>query len=293
MATFLMGAVVSLHVALSKSDEMYAKFQSHSPSLIAGSSRALIGIDPAILEQELGIPMLNFAFTLANSPYGSRYVNALLDKLDADSAGVVVLEVSPLAFSTKSANRSDDPTNYRENTGFLTTWPINLGPNPDYMISHAKRPLYLNIMNAMSREYPKGVSQGWRPLMASPDRLDASERSAKEYRVKVFPNYFLSQKRYAEFLRLLAALPATKQVVLVRMPTSAAMEEMEGSFCPEFDQLMEGAVQDRAHAIYLNYADLSGQFEAADAHHLTTSGSAAFTHLLATQIRKNQAEEAR
>ena len=75
------------------SDRFYDKFLYKAPSLIIGSSRALYALMPEHINnnRKINKPFLNFGFTMATSPYGEVYYDAIMKKVkSANTPGVSI-----------------------------------------------------------------------------------------------------------------------------------------------------------------------------------------------------------
>ena len=103
-------------------DNFYFKFTTpKQSSMILGTSRALQGLIPEIINKELNIDIYNYAFTVMNSSYGPSYLNSIKKKLNKNSKdGVFILAVDPWSISTKF-NPSDD-LNYAVSASFFSLY---------------------------------------------------------------------------------------------------------------------------------------------------------------------------
>ena len=92
-------------------DVNYFKFSSpKSSSMILGTSRALQGLVPQAIDSVTGRnDLLNFAFTLGNSPYGKVYLDAIKKKIDRSKKnGIFILAVDPWAISSLSVQPNNE-----------------------------------------------------------------------------------------------------------------------------------------------------------------------------------------
>ena len=86
------------------SDNFYYKVSSSKKgSMIIGSSRALQGLNPDVLNQNLNrYDIYNFAFTNLHSPYGLQYYNAINNKLNnSKNDNIFIISVQPRPFPVK------------------------------------------------------------------------------------------------------------------------------------------------------------------------------------------------
>ena len=121
-------------------DAFYVKFSSPTQtSLIVGSSRAAQGIQPNAIDSIYGCnAMYNYAFTIAQTPYGEPYYKSISSKLNKEhNKGVFILDVNPWTLSEyKSSNVN---SGYREDDTFIAnTYFVNLNPNIEYLLESFK-----------------------------------------------------------------------------------------------------------------------------------------------------------
>ncbi|RZK48424.1 MAG: hypothetical protein EOO59_16825, partial [Hymenobacter sp.] len=121
-AALLGGLGIGLGLRRGYVDAFYARFASPpAGSLVLGTSRAAQAILPSALAARLGRhydgPWLNYAFTLAESPYGPGYLSSIRRKLAAGTTqGLFILAVDPWSLSLPKG---------LEHVGFPATNPLS------------------------------------------------------------------------------------------------------------------------------------------------------------------------
>lgn len=256
-------------------DRYYHKFTRPSTSMIVGSSRALLGLDPASISAQCpqAKEMLNFAFTLRTSPYGKVYYDAIDAKLSPGvTGGVFIVEVSPLNISSGENELPEKRLILGELKFF------NLDPNPEYVLRAAEHPLYLDMF------------QNWEPpaiQSAHPDgwlenlKVDDSVRLAKklvtqrrEY-VQIFQSNRISDYRIKWLEKTIQLLKGHGTVVLLRMPVIDEMHQMEQAYCPQFDTMMENLARNNG-VTYLDLSSNSG-YSFLDMHHMISESAKSYS----------------
>ena len=88
LPSLLMGVII--HILLigmvdGKTDPFYLRFtNTNSTNLLLGTSRVAQGIQPKVINEILDIESYNFAFTVAHSPFGEVYNQAIFKKLNTN-----------------------------------------------------------------------------------------------------------------------------------------------------------------------------------------------------------------
>ena len=293
-------------------DAFYARFTSPpAGSLVLGTSRAAQGIRPAVLAARLGEryagPWLNYAFTLAESPYGPGYLSSIERKLAPGTThGLFVLAVDPWSLSLpKDVERDKSGHDYKARVlnrlGGQIVFPeaksmvsqlhsVSQNPNLDYLAHYLHKPFYQLLLDAdtahvIERLHP----DGWLEIALPPPGTDTPllrRRTAEKlatYR-PLATNSRFSEARFLSLTQTISFLQQHGQVVLVRLPTGRAMAALEKQFQPDFDQRI------RALSVpYLNYLDQP--YPTNDGNHLTRSAAGQFSQRLAADIARLPASE--
>ena len=288
-------------------DAFYARFTGPpAGSLVLGTSRAAQAVRPAVLAARLGAryegPWLNYAFTLAESPYGPGYLSSIRRKLAPGTRrGLFVLAVDPWSLSlpnnaqtintlTKpSAGQAyQEPVIFPEAKSMVSQLAsVSQSPNLDYLAHYMHKPFYqllltTNKAQVIERLHPDGwLEIALPPPTANPALLQ--RRTAEKlatYRQLAATSH-LAPARLGSLAETIAFLKAHGRVVLVRLPTGPAMAALEKEYSPDFDQLMRQLSADKA-VLYLNYLPLP--YPTNDGNHLTRTAAGLLSQRLADDI---------
>ncbi len=270
-------------------DLFYTKFTQPARSLVAGSSRAAQGLDPALVGADAGCegPFLNFAFTNANSPYGPVYFSAIQRKVPRDTRdGLFILEVNPLMISINEKEKEDE-AHFRENGLTLDRqlW-FNTEPNYAYLLHNYRQPLYRLLLKKDGRNFQTLHGNGFLEQRLAMD--SASVAARKKQRLDEYTGVFKrnreSQLRLEWLQRTAAWLREHGRVVLLRMPTSPEMSAMETAYMPEFDARML-KLATAVNANYINLISESSALETTDGNHLSIDSARLFSKMLNARLR--------
>jgi hypothetical protein len=280
-------------------DAFYARFTSPpAGSLVLGTSRAAQGIKPSVLAMQLGKsyegPWLNYAFTLAESPYGPGYLSSIQRKLALGTKkGLFVLAVDPWSLALPKDVKLGDR---RFTKGRNVLFPeeksmvsqvasVSQNPNLDYLAHYLHRPFYQLLLNADTAHVVERLHpDGWLEIALPPPTADTAllrRRTAEKlatYR-KLAATSSPSFERYLSLLGTIDLLKQHGRVVLVRLPTDPAMAALERQFHPDFDQLMS-----QPRVLYLNYLDQP--YPTNDGNHITRQAAEQFSQQLAADIAR-------
>jgi len=275
------------HIAGNFSDKFYHKFQYSASSMILGGSRALFGLDPECINKTNWIngPLLNFSFTIATSPYGEIYYNAILKKLSGNNKqGIFILEVNPVGISTKKLSNKLPETELV--LGRLKVF--NMNRNVDYILENSGHPLYQFLMNKKAGEDDGEIphASGWLESLGKFDSAKSKQNISKgviSY-TKVFSESVVSEDRLFWLEKIIEKLSENGHVFLIRMPISPEMKQMEDAYCPDFNNLM----QQRASSYKADFLDFSGEtnYTFKDVHHMTTESAEKFSVFLGDTLVK-------
>jgi hypothetical protein len=276
-------------------DAFYYRFTTpKAHSLILGASRAGQGIRPEVINKMLLTPenkIINHAFAIGVSSYGPNYLKEITKKLDTSySNGLFIISVTPGTLSIDLEDNKDDSTLFFEVQGKLFVGNLkssSTNPNFDYLINH-----WVNRFEPFARIFKyminyKGISvlheDGWLEVTTNMDSASNNERirrSTEENRDKKLK---LSKTRISYLEKIIRYVDKYGDVVLIRMPVSRQMAEIEKLHYPGFDNILQD-IADRNKLPYFNFISLSGQFLTVDTHHLYKKEGERFTHLLCDSI---------
>lgn len=273
------------------SDAFYSKLSSpNQTSLIIGGSRAAQGIQPHIVDSVYGFNKIyNYAFTIAQTPFGEPYYNSISKKLDRKATkGVFIIDVSPWTLSElKTSNMING---YREDNTFIAnTHFVNLKPNIEYLLEsfNEKNEAILRNKNR------KGLYQtfyvhddGWLEVTIESDMISEELRTKNKISSysKRLPNYKgFSQYRADYLIKTIELLKQYGDVYLVRIPVIEGMLAIENELVYDFDSRMNALASD--HQIpYINMMPYNKAYNYTDGQHLTVISGRQFSSDLAHQM---------
>lgn len=270
---------------LAKTDSFYWKASQPAQSLILGGSRALKGISPDILQQELGKEnILNFAFTALHSPYGKPYYSLIKKKLkDTKKGGVFILSVTPGSIM----DYADIAVPREEAFRFYRLFSMKGNPHWEYLIRNPR----LHISVAESWVKDKGSarnkniihSDGWEETPSTDRKTNQGPLPKKinqPLRISVEREYYLE--------KTIQYLQERGTVFLVRLPISERMKGAEQKrMRSDFTAIIQ-AIADANSVTYFDYSDKGNAYQFVNGHHhLSASGARKFTLELAIQIKEN------
>lgn len=274
-------------------DAFYARFTSPPVgSLVLGTSRAAQGIKPGVLAAQLkGYegPWLNYAFTLAESPYGPGYLSSIQRKLSLSTKkGLFVLAVDPWSLSMPKGALATEPLVFPEAQSMVSQLAsVSQNPNLDYLAHYLHRPFYQLLLNADTAHVVERLHpDGWLEIALPPPSADTAllrRRTTEKlatYR-KLAATSSAAEARYTSLSETISFLQKHGQVVLVRIPTGAKMAALERQYQPEFDQNMQ-RLADLRGSLYLNYLDQP--YPTNDGNHITRAAAEQFSQRLAADI---------
>lgn len=255
-------------------------------NLILGTSKAGQGIRPDVLEAELERPFRNFAFSLTVSPYGPTYARRIREKLDHDGDGVAILAVDP--WSVAAA----DPRVLPEGDALLGTLPsVTARPNVPYLWHYFERP-YLNIL---LRQSPARLHRdGWLEVHLAADDGSVARRTAftlQSYRERSAA-WAVSPARIESLDRTISELRESCHVVVVRLPVSPELMEVEEALMPDFDARINQLLAAYPEVGYLNLTPDNARYRYHDGVHLTPESAAEVTRRIAARIRSSAGRRA-
>jgi len=276
-------------------DAFYYRFTTpKAHSLILGGSRAAQGIQPGIINKTLCLEenkIINHAFAIGASSFGPNYLKEITKKLDKSSTnGLFVISVTPSTLANDLSDDKDDSTQFFEVQKKLFVGNLkssSTNPNFDYLLHH-----WVNKFEPFTRIFKyminyKGMSvlhaDGWLEVTTNMDSAANNQRirrSTEENRNKQLK---LSNVRLDYLDKIIRYLDKYGEVLLIRMPVTMQMSEIENLKFPEFDNIIQ-QIADKNKVHYFNFFSLSGQFLTVDTHHLYKKDGARFTYLLCDSI---------
>jgi hypothetical protein len=292
---FLIGIMIISYLFLGLlangyTDPFYLRFTSpKQKSLIIGSSRAAQGIMPSVLNTTLDAkrfinPIYNYSFTILHSPYGNTYYKAIEAKLDKHTTnGLFILDVNPWTIS------SDKSINYERETkkelGKLKYF--NMYPNYDYLINAYKKSIFTTLSNQFVKDTTlKLHDNGWMEVSVK-FNIKQFEKSkiekVKMYKKNNLLRFNISTDRIQWLGKTIDLLNKHGNVILVRVPVSDEILEIEDKLIENFDSLIKTKFKDIP---YLNYKNVNKDYLYIDGNHLYKESSKEFSKKLATDINE-------
>jgi hypothetical protein len=287
-------------------DAFYARFAAPpASSLVLGTSRAAQAIKPGVLAARLGAqyegPWLNYAFTLAESPYGPGYLSSIQRKLAPGTRhGLFVLAVDPWSLSLPKEVKYRGPTSFFKKGEKVVIFPeeksmvsqlasVSQSPNLDYLAHYLHKPFYqLLLQTDTARVVERLHPDGWLEIALPPPTANPTllqQRTAEKlatYRALAASSQ-LAGIRLAYLKRTIAYLRQHGQVALVRLPTGPQMAAIEASYQPGFDRTMRELAQ-ASSVPYLNYLALP--YPTNDGNHLTRGAAEQLSQRLADDLAR-------
>ncbi|MBL4650135.1 MAG: hypothetical protein JKY03_10415 [Aureispira sp.] len=271
-----------------RSDAFYLKFTTKKQTnLIIGTSRAAQGLQPDLFDEILKKeqPFFNYAFTLAQSPFGSVYLNSIQKKLDTTKTnGTFIVTVDPWTICSETENPNDS-TNFREaSLALANTTNVNIKPNLGYLYHNFGGKYHQILFPVNSKMYLH--EDGWLEMNLRRDTATINKRTLKkmkEYRFNVLPKYKFSPLRLQYLLKTIQYLNNYGEVFLVRIPVSEKMMEIENELILDLDSKIKEAIL--LSKKYLDLTKENSSFTYTDGNHLYKESGAVVSKKIANWIK--------
>lgn len=242
----IVGAIVTYKIQ-NYSDINYYKFTSKHKSLITGSSRAKYCIDPIQFPKETDL--LNFAFSVATSPYGEIYYNAIEKKITKEKGGIFILDVDPYALSIEEKMGATHLIEKENKLG--RQFFLNADPNYEYIFKNLT-PLYYHLITE-SKTNSTPQSNGFIILSnknySLKKELFMRKKKLIEYR-KNSQNFHPSAYRIEYLEKTIDLLQKYGDVYLVSVPVSNEIYKIQKAYWPEHEGLMD-SIAKKHHIHYI------------------------------------------
>jgi hypothetical protein len=280
------------------SDPFYLRFTTpKQSSMIIGTSKAAQGLLPSILESELHsqfkMPIYNYAFTLAHSPYGQAYFNSIKNKLDqTGNNGVFILTVDPWSISQK-ALRNDDESSLDENGRFIAEIDyVSMSPNFEYLLKFYPDPYYHILWRRFKPTHQRLHDDGWLEVTVKMDSSSIKRRKENKLKSEMYSNpgeYRFSEIRYSYLKQTIEFLQRHGTVYLVRLPVDSEMLENERIVMADFEDRMRD-LQEQYGIRYFDMTVNVDRYTFVDGNHLYKESSKKASFELAHWITETIAE---
>lgn len=287
-------------------DDYYGKVSNGTKkSLVIGTSRALQGIIPSIVDSTLEneeSSLYNFAFTLLSSPFGEVYYNAIESKVSPNSTnGIFIVTVDPWSISQGKHYIPNDSIDKKSVLFGLS----NLTSNPNFEYLWEKYPsgwgdillrkleLHFleknakNLNDNVTGSFSKIENDGWLNVYTSMDPSFVNEKENKKFRAyhESSKSNKFSEYRYSYLLKTIKKLKNYGSVYLVRLPVHKKMFEIESNYMPSFTSRIEKAINYSDD--YFDMTKLSFDFKYTDGNHLEKSSSKKVSIIIANWIEES------
>jgi hypothetical protein len=287
-------------------DPYYNKISApHQSALIIGTSRAAQGLVPDIIEAEascLSYDIFNFAFTLTTSPYGASYLSAIKNKIHPETRkSLFILSVDPWSLSTTSSNHDKDVE--IDHKSFLTNLDqVNGHPNLPYLWSNLTRGWGYGIVKEIEHLGLSMISEqsiniagsrsylhkdGWLEVYSNmnPQYVATNTlRKTASYRDNLGQTE-ISAYRIEYLKKTMDYLRSYGTVVLIRLPVSQTMIDLEDQLSPEFDKMIAQIATD-AEVSFVNLIEYSSQYSYTDGNHLYKTSARQVSEIVGREMNK-------
>ena len=234
--------LVILCTADGYTDATYLRFTTpKQENLIFGTSRAAQGLRPTVFSDVLNKEFYNYAFTVADSPYGEIYLNSIKKKVaEKNSSGTFILSVDPWSISSISENPNDSAQFREKNYRVALARSVNSNPNFEFLMQKLKGDYFSIITNRFIS--PMFLHEdGWLELSVDMEssavkrRVKRKVKEAEENR----RSYKYSSLRFKYLQKTIQFLKKHGKVYLVRLPIHASLMDIEQEFMPDFNDKMK------------------------------------------------------
>ena len=279
--------IVFAYCADGSTDEYYLKLSSSKQSsLVLGTSRALQGVIPSVVDSVLDYHrpnLFNFAFTLTSSPYGECYLDAIKAKLENDTPnGCFILTIDPWSISEKKsiAPEIDDRRsvlfgmrNFNSHPNFeylMKKYPSGWGMIPfKNMELLILKKNYKKLNNSVKGSFTFLNDDGWLNVYTSLDKSFVAKKESKKfnsYKQNSLDRQF-SPYRYDYLIKIIEYLNSKGEVYLVRLPVHPEMLQIERDYIANFDHLISTAIAKSEG--YLDMTTIENNHDFTDGNHLS------------------------
>lgn len=266
-------------------DFFYRRFTSEKQvSLIIGTSRAAQGIQPQIINKSLSsqfdLPIYNYSFTVNISPFGEAYFNSIKKKVKETTTknGLFIIAVDP--WSLSDIKEMGDGIEQREDNECIAKMMfVNTRPNIEYLIRYFKKDWLYEETGGILNE------DGWLQIDAIIDSVVLKENIRNK--VQIYSKYqpTKSDSRLNYLSQTIEYLDELGTVVLVRIPISKEMFELEEAYWKFFDLDMINLLKNKT-IHYYSFMEQNNRFKTIDGNHLYKDDGARFTKELCDSISK-------
>jgi len=287
-------------------DSYYQKLASPKQnSLVLGTSRALQGIIPSVIdsviENKSNEKLYNFAFTVKSSSFGEVYFNAIKSKLDQfGKEGYHIVTVDPWSISEPKESilgGVDDQSVLKGLNNFSAS------PNFEYlfkkypsgwgMIGFKRIEMFIlkNLRRTLNSNITGSFSEldenGWLNVYTSMDSSWVKKKEGQKFKeyYESSENRVFSPSRYSYLLKTIKFLKSKGPVYVVRLPVHKQMLYIENKFVVDFDNKIIEAITLCDGYLDMNVPRLN-DFKFTDGHHLYKDSAHKVSIEIGNWIRK-------
>lgn len=254
-------------------DPFYRRFTTgRQPSLILGSSRAAQGLRPDVFDLELAdrysTPFFNYSFTLGSSNIGPNYLNKIKKRIKPSKNSLFILCIDP--WTMKQPKGQSDSEYDEDQTFFARQYTQSMSPNVEYLLFHdnKEQSFFKKIFYPDSTIYHLHEN-GWLQVnfnINTQEAIDNSNWQIQRYTQDTVI-FELAEKRFKVLEQMICFLDSVGKIILVRLPTSVAMKDLENQAFPNFDNRID-AIAAKNKVRYINMIDESGLYQTVDGNHI-------------------------
>jgi hypothetical protein len=284
-AIVFISVMVIVKLADNSLDNFYGHFISgRKSSLILGTSRAAQGLIPEIINKKVGnAEFYNFSFTLANSPYGKTYYEAIRKKIIPSKSSTFLLAIDPWSISEDLCKNTD--TNHLKEQDYTLQYPVfDQNPNVIYLTNKFSG-RFVDLFSGAKDSRTQLTTDGWLRVDISMDENDIARRKKQkleQYNRKVMCSVLL-QQRIEYFEKTVSYLKSLGEVYLVRMPVCQEILDVEIATFPDFENYIQG-FRRKATIPYFDFKLHSNDFVYTDGNHLAPSSSVIISQMIGDSI---------
>ena len=276
-------------------DPYYLRFTvPRQKSLVLGGSRSAQGLHPAVFNDadragQFTGPLYNFSFTIAHSPYGPTYLDAVRQVLDTSARnGLFILQVDPWQLASSKEDPDDGMLMLEKERALGVQWTWRRRPNHEYLVRH-----WDAGWGALGH-WPRGDpdttmfvrDDGQLELHIPMDPVTVKERTRRmvannrsEFLAVLAP----SSRRLASLREMMELLKPHGRVILLRMPVHPEFAAMEAELDRDFDRKLDSLAR-ASRAPYWTYSGRNGEFTYTDGSHLDRSSGERFSLEIAGRV---------
>ncbi|MCX8522335.1 hypothetical protein OF897_00165 [Chryseobacterium formosus] len=275
-------------------DDNYMHYTGTKPSsMILGDSRGVQAVVPDVLDSKLGKDKRfnNFAFSIAESPYGKVYLEAVKKKINQETKkGIFILTVDPWSLSLDKDIKNE--AEYPEMKSALADMHFyDKSPNYEYLIKHYPRSWFYiyKEREAVAKSNTYLHKDGWMEVTVNvhPDTVVIREgKKIKEYEelVKVQRH---SQERLTSFKEMIDFLKTKGTVYVVRIPASERMMEIETYYWADFSKTIN-EISEKQNVKFFDFSPQAKNYIYTDGNHMYKESGKIFTAQIADSILVSQ-----